>query len=116
MFHPPIQYNPSGNAGLSPSSSKAQRALTEVELLRADVERVLMITEALWSILKEQHGYTDDELLRRVGVIDMKVGRMDGRVAATPPLPCPHCGRPMGKNRMLCLYCGKASRADLFQR
>jgi len=42
---------------------KASRdARTEVELLRMDVERLLIICETLWTILKEQHGGTDEDL------------------------------------------------------
>jgi hypothetical protein len=49
-------------------------------------------------------------------VIDMEDGRLDGRVAATPPVPCPKCQRTLAKNRPRCLFCGEPIAADPFQR
>ena len=88
------------------AQSEAQKASSEVEFLRHDVDRLLMIAEALWTILKEQHGYDDAELMRRVQEIDLRDGRMDGRVAQSEPIACEKCGRPIGKRRGFCIYCG----------
>ena len=63
----------------------ARRADRKADALEFDVERLLMISEALWSILKEQHGYTDEELQSRILQIDMRDGKLDGRVADSPP-------------------------------
>ncbi len=43
----------------SVSSENARDAETEVYLLKAELERVFMITEALWAFVKEKHGYSD---------------------------------------------------------
>ena len=98
------------------ASGEARRAMTSVDSLRWDVERLLMITEALWGMVREQHGYTDVELFKRIAEIDLRDGRLDGRVAPTPPNDCPHCGRRMTKHRPLCLFCGKPTVTDPFQR
>jgi hypothetical protein len=85
----------------------------DVRLLRLDVERLMMITEALWTLLKEQHGYTDDELIKRVNKIDMRDGALDGQVAAELSPVCPQCHRQQPiKHRPLCLYCGSPVAAD----
>jgi hypothetical protein len=81
-----------------------------------DVERLLMIAEALWTFLKQQHGYKDDDLARLVKDIDMRDGSLDGRVAPSEPRPCPYCGRILGKARPFCYYCGKPVQADPFAR
>ena len=96
--------------------SAAVDAKTIAQAARADIERLLMITEALWQILKEQHGYTDAELFRRITEIDLRDGRADGRVAPSPPRKCPHCDRVMVKNRPICIFCGKPSLVDPFER
>ena len=90
---------------------------TEVRLLRMDVERLMMITEALWTLLKEQHGYTDDELVKRVNAIDLRDGVLDGQVATELSPVCPACHRQQPlKGRPLCLYCGEPVAADPFHR
>jgi hypothetical protein len=89
---------------------------TDVQLLKMDIERLLMITEALWGILKEKHGCTDEELISRIQTIDMSDGRLDGKVAKQAPSACPKCGRAMARNRPVCMYCGQASTEQPFAR
>ena len=88
------------------ASAVAAEARTEAELLKADVERLLMVTEALWMMLKEQHGYTEEDLIKRIREIDMRDGKLDGRVAKEPQKTCPKCNRVLIRNQSKCLYCG----------
>jgi len=97
-------------------SNQASEAKSQTEFLRADVEKLLMITEALWSILKEQHGYSDEELIRRVQEIDLRDGIADGKVAKQVQLSCPQCHRTLIRNHPKCLYCGTEIQRDLFER
>ena len=75
-----------------------------------------MITEALWTFLKQQHGYKDEDLAKLVADIDLGDGKLDGRVATSAPRPCPYCGRVLGRNRPLCYYCGKPVEVEPFKR
>ncbi len=75
-----------------------------------------MITEALWMMLKKQHGYSDDDLSKLVSEIDLRDGRLDGRVAKSPPQPCPYCKKMMARHRPLCIYCGKPVPPTPFAR
>ena len=88
----------------------------ESAMLRADIERLLMINEALWSMMKEQFEYTDQHLIDRITEIDAKDGRVDGRVASQPPRACPKCGRPSARKRAVCVYCGQVVPSDPFAR
>ena len=88
----------------------------EAAMLRADIERLLMITEALWSMMKEQFEYTDQHLMDRIVEVDAKDGRVDGRVAAQPPRACPKCARPSSRKRPVCMYCGQGIPSDPFAR
>ena len=118
MFIAPIALRKSNSENSITSGDPAQmRELqTELEFTKGHIERMLMISEALWSILKEKHGYTDEELYRRVADIDLKDGKLDGRVKPKPPNSCSHCDRKLTKNRMVCLYCGYPVQLDLFER
>ncbi len=98
------------------ASAQAREARTEVEALRFDIERLLMITEALWNFIKEQHQFTDEELLAKITEIDMRDGKLDGRVKKSSIVKCPNCGRVLMKNRPVCLYCGTAVALDPFHR
>jgi hypothetical protein len=109
----PVNFSPplSGTGG-----GAAERLRGELDALRNDVERLMMITEALWTMLAEQYGYTEEELVRRIHDIDLRDGRLDGKVASAGPSKCPHCGRVLEKSRPYCIYCGKPVLQDPFAR
>jgi ribosomal protein S27AE len=88
----------------------------ENETLSRDIEKLFMITEALWMILKDQHGYTDEQLIEMIYNIDVRDGRLDGKVAKKPNPACPECGRVLIGKHPLCLYCGSAVKRDPFER
>jgi hypothetical protein len=100
----------------SRASSKAKEVSDHLGLIKVDVEKLLMISEALWTILKEKHGYTDDELIRRIENIDLRDGKLDGKVAKSPAKPCPACNRVLIGNRPVCLYCGQTVKRKPFER
>ena len=106
---------PSINQEGSRASRQASAANEQIQFVKADIEKLLMITEALWTLLKEQHGYSDEELAKRVEEIDLRDGKLDGKVSLTPK-QCPSCSRPVSRKRPTCLYCGEEIKADLFER
>lgn len=113
----PYHMQDSGAKLVARSAKEAARdARAQVDLLKCETERLLMICEALWTILKEQHGYDDEELAERIRKIDMKDGKLDGRVAKTEPTSCPHCGRTLSRQRPVCMYCGGHAGLDPFRR
>jgi len=124
IFHPLLIYSPAKEmaerSAVKMSAETAQRearsAKTATELLQQDVERLLMITEALWTLLKRERDYQDSDLEQIVADIDLRDGRLDGRVATTAPRACPYCGHTIGKKRPFCFYCGKAVGVAPFER
>lgn len=101
-------------ADANDAQASAREAKTEAELLRNDVSRLLLITEALWTLLKKQHGYADAELSALVQEIDLRDGRLDGKSGKTPPAKCPRCGRINSKRHSTCIYCGSPLPVQLF--
>jgi len=94
-------------------SRAATDVRTQNEFIQCDVKKLFMLTEALWTILKEKHGCTDAELVQRVQEIDLRDGKLDGKVAKVNP-DCPKCGRKLMGKRPVCLYCGaEVARVDL---
>jgi predicted phage gp36 major capsid-like protein len=96
------------------AQASAREAKTEVELLRNDVGRLSLITEALWTFLKKQHGYSDEDLSALVQEIDLRDGRLDGKTAKASPSACPKCGRKNSNKYSTCIYCGSPLPVQLF--
>ena len=93
---------------LDPTRDLAKEGMQrEIEELRKDMDRLLMINEAMWRILRERLQCTDAELVQRIHDIDLEDGHLNGRKGPSPARDCPHCGRPLSKHRPTCLYCGK---------
>lgn len=106
--------NASQSAGLA--QSQANTALTRIEQMQADIERLLMITQALWEIIKEHELVDDEDLMRRIQEIDLRDGTLDGRVAKSVNPQCPHCKRTLIGRHPFCLYCGQAVLRNPFER
>ena len=62
---------------------------------RDPIERQMIISEAIWELLKEKVGLTDEDLVKKVREIDLRDGVLDGRVKPEPPIACPKCGKKM---------------------
>ena len=87
----------------------ARESMSEVEEMRATVDRLHLAATAMWEILNEQFGVSETEFLAKVQEIDLRDGRLDGRIdkRKSPPTACPHCDRPNNGKRTVCLYCAK---------
>jgi len=80
---------------------------SEILELEEKVERLLIVTEALWNILREKLSLEEQELVRRMVQIDLRDGKLDGRVAPSPPQQCPKCNRTLPKGKSRCMFCGE---------
>jgi hypothetical protein len=98
------------------AQSAAREAQTSVELLTHDIDRLLMITEAMWTLMKKEHGYNDDVLIKLIEEIEGRKVIVDGITVKDPPTPCPSCGKMNSAKRMFCIYCGKPILAHPFAR
>ncbi len=118
MYFGGIHTHGSSSARISANqaAATARGARTDVQGLQYEVERLLMITEALWTLMKKEHGYEDLELIRRITEIDMRDGKLDGRVAKSRVAECPKCKHVLSKKHHVCIYCGTAVVQDPFVR
>jgi hypothetical protein len=98
------------------AESAAREAQTSAELLKHDIDRLLLITEALWTFMKQQHGYTDDKLVQLIQDLDQRKTNTYGVGVKDPPIACPSCGRPNTPSRAVCMYCGSHLPAKPFAR
>ena len=89
---------------------------SELRALRSEMDRMHMVVEALWTFIKEQTGYNDNELVQRITEIDLRDGKLDGKGVAKEKLTgiCHECQRPLSKNKPVCVYCGTSVSFDPF--
>ena len=92
----------------------ARAARTQVAELAADVDRLFAITQAMWSLLRIEHGYDEATLRAKVAEIDRAARAKHAEGAELPP--CIACGRPVSARRPRCMYCGAETPMDLFAR
>lgn len=93
---------------------RADNAMERVTQLEARFNRLALLTNALWGLLKETTGLTDEQLTQRVQELDMADGKLDGKVHATAT-PCGNCGRTLSQRHQKCLFCGwEPERKDAF--
>ena len=91
----------------------AARAEGEVTELRFRLDRLALTTEALWSLLRDRVGITEDQLLARVREVDLSDGSLDGSVRH-PTQACPRCHRLVAIRNVACIYCGAGLREPPF--
>ena len=75
-----------------------------------------MISEALWCFIKKEHNLDDEDLFNKVLEIDAEDGRVDGKVAKSPPKKCKSCRRTLPRKKNFCVYCGEVIVRDVFER
>jgi hypothetical protein len=91
----------------------ARRVGTDVIELEARLDRTVLACEAMWTILRDKLGVTDEQLIERINDVDLSDGQLDGKVRKTPA-SCPSCGRTISRKFPKCMYCGQAIVHDPF--
>lgn len=75
--------------------------------MRQDIEKLYMLVEALWLIVKETSGMKDEDLIDLVKQIDRQDGKLDGRNSSNATVrKCANCGRTLLRGQSKCTYCG----------
>jgi hypothetical protein len=114
---PPLGMGPVSSAvanAAAEASTVARAARTEVAELSAEVDRLFMITQALWEIVKTERGYDDATLRNTVTAFQQSARTRKAGGAEVPP--CAACGRPASRRHDRCIYCGAATPMDVFAR
>ena len=65
-------------------------------------ERLTLVVEAMWEILKRE-GYTDADLENEINAV---IARRDEGAAAAKGQPCPECGARIAGGKDMCQICG----------
>ena len=91
--------------GVRRDASEARRdprtSLSEVE---ERIGRLTLACTAMWELLRQRTGVTDQQLLEVIQEVDLRDGVLDGQRKASP-LTCPSCGRRNNRRHRTCMYC-----------
>lgn len=77
------------------------------------LDRVILAIESLSEILHDRYQIGLDEILARMDEIDLRDGRLDGRLKGRV-ISCPACDRPNSRLTRKCTYCGHRHSSPLF--
>jgi len=71
-------------------------------------ERLTLVVEAMWEILKRE-GYTDADLENEISIV---MARRDEGAASAKSQPCSECGARIAGGKDMCQYCGHHVEAE----
>jgi hypothetical protein len=73
--------------------------------LEFSVHRLTLVSQALWEVLRDRFKIEEEELLAKMHEIDLRDGKLDGRISVQA-IPCPKCQRMLNTKNARCIYCG----------
>jgi hypothetical protein len=104
------------NDARRPATSEAYQQGRESDQFRAEIERLLLITEAMWNLLRQKCELPADELAREIHRLDLEDGQADYRKKPTPLRNCLKCSRVLTKKKSTCTFCGAPVPIEPFER
>ncbi|MBN1892620.1 MAG: hypothetical protein JW780_07550 [Clostridiales bacterium] len=99
--------------GLIPGAVSESSA--ELARLRKILDRQMLITEAMWTLMKD-NGYTEEALRDKIVALDHRDDSTKKEIKKPVPL-CPECKNPLQKTEGIvsrCIYCGYEETGDPF--
>ncbi len=87
------------------ASKKAVDLKAEVRELRRIVNKLMLVTQALWEIIAKTNQLDNKLLIKKVNEVDLRDGKLDGKLKRAVK-KCASCGRTLHREHSKCLYCG----------
>jgi hypothetical protein len=90
-----------------PASPAPQPVVTgQLSHVEQRLDALELACAGLWKLLRDKHGYTNEELTTIIHDIDAADGAVDGKMSPQGGV-CPHCGhRLLSRTVTKCLWCG----------
>lgn len=86
---------------------KTRRNEGDIAGLEEKIDVLALACHAMWEILREKHGVTTRELEDKIQALDLRDGKLDGRLDLRIK-QCPDCGHRLNGRHKNCFYCGAA--------
>ena len=84
--------------------------VSKVEYLEDRIERLTLITQALWELLQKKVGIEESELTALIEEIDLRDGVLDGKITKKPQ-KCSRCNQSVSIKTNVCFYCGHKEKS-----
>jgi ribosomal protein S27AE len=96
-----------GEAEAAAERAASAKVTTDTRLreLENRLDKLMLVCLAMWELLMEKGGLSEEELAEKVEEIDLRDGVGDGKITRKVA-ECPQCGRVMSPRHSRCLYCG----------
>jgi hypothetical protein len=91
----------------SEAGSTARDAQSRANDAERRIDQLTLICCAMWDLLREKTGLTEQDLIERVALWDAKDGTADGKLSRGPT-KCAKCNRTVLPRHQKCMYCGAA--------
>ncbi len=101
------------NQQMKQASQSVAFLRTDITDIRDQVERLALLNQAMWELVRERLNLTDADLEKKAQEVDLRDGVQDGKMT-THPLRCPSCGRISNSRHRKCLYCGLLFEGSAF--
>lgn len=95
---------------LQDGASRVTIAHDATKHLVEKVEGLALITRALFELLEESTGVSEEQLRAKITEIDLRDGQADGRMSPRPTR-CPKCDAMMSPRFGRCLFCGEQDKS-----
>lgn len=90
----------------SAATEHAAQVRRRSEEIEDRLERLVLLTEAMWELLAERLGVTVDDLAAKIVEIDGRSGAIDGSRQPSAARRCPSCDAAVTAEVRLCQFCG----------
>jgi hypothetical protein len=87
------------------AEQKAGEAVYSTQSLHSRIDRLSLINRAIWELIQEKLGLSEKDLLKKVQEVDLRDGKIDGKVHAEVKM-CPGCENVLSARHLKCIYCG----------
>ena len=96
---------------LKDAQGLAQQTSAETQKLREDLHHLAIIAQAMWELLSEKSGLTNDELRKRITEVEFEKAKS----FTSSTTQCKKCSRPISIRSKACLFCGeKVEHKEIF--
>lgn len=109
----PVSTGLPGGAPGGRSGGGSAEPQAEVKELTHQVQRLSLLNQALWELIRDRLQLTDAQLEEMARQVDLRDGVEDGKMTAQP-VRCPACSRVSNSKHFKCLYCGQLFERPLF--
>lgn len=103
------------NQKINKTRSRLDDSRHSHEDLRGEVERLHLVVEAMWELLKTNTGLSDDQLIVKMNEVDLEDGRLDGKASREGVTEYKGCGKILQKGTATCMYCGLLHKVSPFK-